>query len=175
MKNRTFIALAIAALLSITATAQNHGRHDGFKNHEGRPSHEEMAKARSLEIASKIGLDEPTTAKFSEFYLQFLKDTGKMMREMHKPCAGKTDKEIDREIRDNFALSRKMLDLREAYYEKFLTIMTPLQIQQMYRQEFEQGRRFGAGKPQHHGPQGYGPQGHGAQHHGPQDQQPQNR
>ncbi|MBQ0096972.1 MAG: hypothetical protein KBS53_04895 [Bacteroidales bacterium] len=165
MKNRTFITLALATLLSITATAQDHGRHDGFKNHEGRPSHEEMAKARSLEIASKIGLDEATAAKFSELYLQFLKDTGKMMREMHKPCTGKTDEEIDREIRDNFAFSRKMLDLREAYYEKFLKLLTPSQIQQMYRQEFEQGRRFGAGRPQHHGPQ----------HHGPQGQQPQNR
>lgn len=170
MKNRTFVTLALATLLSITATAQDHGRHDGFKNREGMPSHEEMAKARSLEIASKIGLDEATTAKFSEIYFQFLKDTGKMMREMHKPGSSKTDEEIDREIRDNFAFSRKMLDLREAYYEKFLTVMTPSQIQQMYRQEFEQGRRFGAGRPQHHGPQGHGPQ-----NHGPQGQRPQNR
>lgn len=152
MKNKTILALAAAALCSLFAQAQPHGGHHGPKPHEGMKSPAEMAKARTLEIASKIGLDEETTAKFSEIYLQFLKDTGEAMKEVRKPEDGKTDEEIDRNIRNNFAFSRKMLDIREQYYEKFLTIMTPAQIQQLYRLEFEQGHRFGAGRPHHPGP-----------------------
>lgn len=152
MKNKAIITLAAAAMCSLFAQAQPKGMHNGFKPHEGMKSPAEMAKARTLEMAEKIGLDEATTAKFSEIYLQFLKDTGEVMKEVRRPEEAKTDEEIDRNIRDNFTFSRKMLDIRERYYEKFLTIMTPSQIQQLYRQEFEQGHRFGAGRPAHPGP-----------------------
>lgn len=152
MKNKAILTLAAAALCSIYALAQPHGRHDGFHPHEGMKSPAEMAKAGALEMAAKIGLDEETTVKFTEIYLQFLKDTGEVMKEVRKPETGKTDEEIDRKIRNNFSFSRKMLDIRERYYEKYLTIMTPSQIQQLYRMEFEQGRRFGAGRPHHNGP-----------------------
>ena len=163
MKNRIIITLAVTALCSMPAAAQEH-----HGKAEKTVSHVEMAKARTLEIASKIGLDEATTAKFSEIYLQFLKETGEVMKDVKRPEPGNSDEEIDRNIRNNFAFSRKMLDLREKYYEKFLTIMTPTQIQNLYKQEFERGHRFGAGNPQHHVPQDGGPQHHGPRHYGPQ-------
>ena len=73
-----------------------------------------------------------------------------------------TDDEVDKMMRTRFAISRKMLDIREKYYNEFRKFMTPKQVQKIFdkgvenhgRFQKEMNRRAGMkhpeGMPKHH-------------------------
>ena len=73
-----------------------------------------------------------------------------------------TDAEVDKMMRERFAVSRKMLDVREKYYDEFRKFLTPKQVQkifdkgQMNRGKFhkEMNRRAGMKRPQGNPQQG---------------------
>lgn len=46
-----------------------------------------------------------------------------------------TDAEIEKQIKDQFAQSRKILDIREKYYNEFRKILSPKQIAKFIRQK----------------------------------------
>ena len=74
-----------------------------------------------------------------------------------------TDAEIEKQIKDQFAQSRKILDVREKYYNEFRKILSPKQIMKIYqteksnankfRKEFDKrkGQKHGQGKRPMHG------------------------
>ena len=71
-----------------------------------------------------------------------------------KTPAMPTDAEVDKMMRERFATSRKMLDIREKYYDEFRKFLAPKQVQkifdkgQMNRGKFnkEMNRRAGMKK-----------------------------
>ncbi len=75
-----------------------------------------------------------------------------------------TDAEIEKQIKDQFAQSRKILDVREKYYNEFRKILSPKQIMKIYQtekrvmrinseKEFDRrkGQKYGQGKRPMHG------------------------
>ena len=46
-----------------------------------------------------------------------------------------TDAEVEQQIKGRFAQSRKILDVREKYYDEFRKILSPKQIMKIYRTE----------------------------------------
>ena len=57
----------------------------------------------------------------------------KGMKPQPKPVL--TDAEVERQIKGRFAQSRKILDVREKYYDEFRKILSPKQIMKIYRTE----------------------------------------
>jgi hypothetical protein len=53
-----------------------------------------------------------------------------------------TDAEVEKMIKKRFAQSRKMLDIREKYYDKFRKFLSPKQIQKVYEMDMKDTRRF---------------------------------
>lgn len=53
-----------------------------------------------------------------------------------------TDAEVEADIKTRFAQSRKMLDIREKYYEEFRKFLSPKQVQKMYNLERRNGDKF---------------------------------
>ena len=53
-----------------------------------------------------------------------------------------TDAEIEKEIKDQFAQSRKILDVREKYYNEFRKILSPKQIMKIYQTEKRNANKF---------------------------------
>lgn len=53
-----------------------------------------------------------------------------------------TDQEIEQNILDSFSRSRRSIEIKETYYKKFRTILSPSQINQMYRVERMTRERF---------------------------------
>ena len=51
------------------------------------------------------------------------------------PRSTLTDAEVEQVIKARFAQSRKMLDIREKYYNEFRKFLSPKQIQKMYNME----------------------------------------
>ena len=53
-----------------------------------------------------------------------------------------TDAEVEQAIKARFAQSRKILDIREEYYNEFRKFLSPKQIQKMYNMEKHNGDKF---------------------------------
>ncbi len=53
-----------------------------------------------------------------------------------------SDEQIEKNILNRFAMSRAILDIREQYYPRFREVLTPRQIEQLYRLEQRQGERI---------------------------------
>ncbi len=61
-------------------------------------------------------------------------------KETPKPVM--TDAEIAKMLKDQFAQSRKMLDIREKYYNEFSKILSQKQIMKIYQQEKSNMNKF---------------------------------
>ena len=53
-----------------------------------------------------------------------------------------TDAEIEKNIKERFAHSRKLLDIREKYYGVYRGFLSPKQIQRVYELEKQVMKRF---------------------------------
>ena len=66
-----------------------------------------------------------------------------------------TDEQVDKMMRDRFKQSRKMLDIREKYYDEFRKFLSPKQVEKVYNQGMmnqgkfhkEMNRREGMRRP----------------------------
>lgn len=131
--------MIMAALMmlggSITVNAQN------MQNGKERKhlTEEQVIQLRTDKMVQTLMLDDATSAKFIPLYSQYLKEKmacrGMKSKHMGKDIDTKTDAEVDQMIQDNFAQSRKILDIREKYYAKFHKILTPKQIMKIYQVE----------------------------------------
>ena len=137
MKKYLFMIMAALMMLggSITVNAQN------MQNGKERKhlTEEQVIQLRTDKMVQTLMLDDATSAKFIPLYSQYLKEKmacrGMKSKHMDKDIDTKTDAEVDQMIQDNFAQSRKILDIREKYYAKFHKILTPKQIMKIYQVE----------------------------------------
>ena len=58
------------------------------------------------------------------------------------PRSTLTDAEVEQVIKARFAQSRKMLDIREKYYNEFRKILSPKQIAKIYQTEKSNANKF---------------------------------
>lgn len=149
MKTKFFLAALTALLLStqLTLTAQNHPNHS-------RPAKHNYRAMQCNQIIQALMLDDATAAKFKPVYEQYMADMratrgksaahkkevkapGEAAQPKAKPTPKPmpTDSEVEQAIKDRFAQSRKMLDVREKYYHEFRKILSPKQIMRIYQIE----------------------------------------
>ena len=148
-----FIYVMMAALLigSQTISAQNKDN----KDQKQRPTPEQMMQRQANQMVKTLMLDDATAAKFTpvyEGYLKALRECRMMNRhernrgnnaeakQTAKPVP--TDAEIEKQIKDQFAQSRKILDVREKYYNEFSKILSQKQIMKIYQQEKSNMNKF---------------------------------
>ena len=62
--------------------------------------------------------------------------------QINRPPNRPTDAEVEQAIKARFAQSRKILDVREKYYNEFRKFLSPKQIQKMYNMEKHNGDKF---------------------------------
>lgn len=130
MKKTIIIAALLLVSSAFAATAQTAS--SGAKS---KPSPEEMTEKMASIMAEKLLLSDETSAKFIPLYKEFNLAFFEVNKKYKKDHELKTDKEIDASIRADFSKSQEILDLRKAYYEKFLKVLSPRQIREMYRLE----------------------------------------
>ena len=171
MKTKYFWMLMVALFVGTQVmTAQNEqGKHHGKRTHK-RMTMEQMVDMQSNKIIGELGLDDKTAAKFKDVYAKYMKEMNDLRKEgMDFRMRGRmqkgdtlakmkiqmpTDDEVDKMMRERFATSRKMLDIREKYYDEFRKFLAPKQVQkifdkgQMNRGKFnkEMNRRAGMKK-----------------------------
>lgn len=112
---------------------------------------EQIRQHQSNQMVHVLMLDDATAAKFTPLYTQYLKDMmdcRKMKRNKGNEKGSKgqkqdlTDAEIEARIRNQFEVSKKMLDIRESYYDKFRKLLSPKQILKIYETERHNADKF---------------------------------
>ena len=145
MKTKYFFVLIAAFVMGTQVmNAQRHENGRKMNHKRGEISMEKVAEMQANKIIGELGLDDKTAAKFTDVYKKYMKEINDLRKEyMPKVKAGEvsmssmpTDAEVDKMMRDRFKQSRKMLDIREKYYDEFRKFLSPKQVQKIY----EQGR-----------------------------------
>ena len=153
-----YVVLAVLVMGSqMTLSAQEKDN----KEKKQRPTPEQMMQMQTNQMVKALMLDDATTAKFTpiyEKYLKELRDCRMMNREPRvkketaqgteaktakgTPRPVMTDAEIAKMLKGQFAQSRKMLDIREKYYNEFSKILSQKQIMKIYQQEKSNMNKF---------------------------------
>ena len=164
MKTKYFWMLLVACFVgaqSISAQSREPG-----KKPRKRMSIEKMNEMQANKIANNLGLDDKNTARFMEVYKKYTHELNELWRKNKpekpnvKPGEGEprpmpSDAEVDKMMRTRFAISRKMLDIREKYYDEFRKFLSPKQVEKVYNKGLmnqgkfhkEMNRRAGMKKP----------------------------
>ena len=153
-----FIYVILAVLLmgsQMTLSAQNTDN----KEKKQRPTQQQMMQMQVDQMVKTLMLDDATATKFTPVYEKYLKDLRECRMMNHKPRTEKaktqstdanakkerpsmTDDEIATMLRNQFTQSRKMLDVREKYYNEFSKILSQKQILKIYQQEKMNANKF---------------------------------
>ena len=153
-----FSYVILAALLmgsQMSLSAQNKDN----KERKQRPTPEQMTQMQTNQMIRTLMLDDATAAKFTPVYGEYLKELRECRMMNRKPRAEKpqgtevaakkegqkpamTDAEIATMLKNQFAQSRKTLDVREKYYNEFSKILSQKQIMKMYQQEKSNANKF---------------------------------
>lgn len=129
------IMLAVAMIVGCgTALAQNNSK-------KQRISREELADKQAHYIADQLALDNATTTKFVETYKQCQKEIW-ALGPRKRQATGGNDAETEQEIKERFAHSQKILDIRQTYYEKYSKFLTQRQIKRVYELERQMMKRL---------------------------------
>ncbi|HJD76822.1 MAG TPA: hypothetical protein K8W04_12315 [Bacteroides reticulotermitis] len=150
-----FMHFMMAALLlggSITLSAQN----TETQEKKQRPTPEQMTQMQTDRMVKALMLDDATAAKFTPVYGNYLKELRECRMMNRTPRAQKdaaqatkmapkpalTDAEIAKQIKDQFAQSRKLLDIREKYYTEFSKVLSQKQVTRIYQMEKSNANKF---------------------------------
>lgn len=154
MKTRKFLMVLVAIFMGsqVALFAQ--------EKKEARPERkqfnkEQMQEMQCNQIIKGLALDDATAAKFTPVYKQYMEEMratrimGSRRNPANRTAADKqtpksvpTDAEVEQAIKSRFAQSRKILDIREKYYNEFRKFLSPKQIQKMYNMEKHNGDKF---------------------------------
>jgi hypothetical protein len=115
-----------------------------------------ILEAKLREIRKALNLDQETMDRLRPIYASYEKDfSGINFRDLTGINQANTDslssEEAERLILAQITYTRKIVDLREKYYTRFKTVLTPQQIIKLYQTEtairrkvmMELRRRFG--------------------------------
>ena len=152
MKTKYFWMLIVACMMGTQVMNAQADKPKGKREHK-RPTMEQISEMQSQRIVDELGLDDKTAARFSEVYKKYMKEMDDLRKQYMpaKPDFKKgeppmpkslTDAEVDKMMRDRFAQARKMLDVREKYYDEFRKFLSPKQVQKVYNQGMDNKERF---------------------------------
>ena len=165
MKTKYFFVLFVACFMGTQVMSAQHHENDKRQPRK-RMTIERMTDMQANKIIVELGLDDKTAAKFKDVYKKYMKEMDDLRKEIMpkrlevKSEEGKTfqiptDEQVDKMMRYRFKQSRKMLDIREKYYDEFRKFLSPKQVEMVYNQGMmnqgkfhkEMNRRAGMKKP----------------------------
>ena len=130
--------IIIMALCTTAVQAQNNGG-----SSRQRMTREQLAEAQAKHISHELSLDDATSKKFIETYLDYQKEVWALgPRLKRSQQANQTDAEAEQAIKQRMERSQKILDLREKYYKRYSQFLTQTQIERAYELEREAMQRL---------------------------------
>ena len=106
---------------------------------------EQLSQQVATRMAQRLELDADKTTKFVPIYVDYRKELKQVWEKYAKPFPPKgkpaakpqrpSDKELEQMTANRFARSRATIDVEEAYYKRFLTVLTQQQYEKMQQLE----------------------------------------
>lgn len=100
-----------------------------------RLTREQLAEVQAKHIAETLALDDATSQRFMETYRRFQQEIWALGPRPKRARQSMTDKETEEALKERFAYSQKILDLRQKYYAIYSEFLTQKQIQRVYELE----------------------------------------
>lgn len=152
MKTKYFWMLVVAFVMGTQVMNAQANKPKEKKEHK-RPTMEQISEMQSRRIVDELGLDDKTAAKFTDVYKKYMKEMNDLrLKNMPKKSDMKkdepnkpksfTDAEVDKMMRNRFTQARKMLDIREKYYNEFRKFLSAKQVQKVFDKGMDNHGRF---------------------------------
>ncbi len=152
MKTKYFWMLVVAFVMGTQVMNAQANKPKEKKEHK-RPTMEQISEMQSRRIVDELGLDDKTAAKFTDVYKKYMKEMNDLrLKNMPKKSDMKkdepnkpksfTDAEVDKMMRNRFTQARKMLDIREKYYDEFRKFLSAKQVQKVFDKGMDNNGRF---------------------------------
>lgn len=126
---RTLLIAIVMIASCVTAFAQQ-------PNRQQRVSREQLAEIEAKHIAQELAFSEAITEKFVATYCNYKKDIWALgPRQRHSRQGGASEQENEERIKQRFAISEKILNIRQKYYKEYSKFLTQAQIEKVYEQE----------------------------------------
>lgn len=100
-----------------------------------RLTREQLAQAQARSISRSLGLDKATSTRFIDTYCQAQREIWALGPRPKRGRRGTINEETEQDIKQRFAHSQKILDIREKYYYVYSEFLTQQQIQRVYELE----------------------------------------
>jgi hypothetical protein len=132
--------LYILLMFSLNVLAQK--EEGGRKILEEPGIQEILLKASLYEMINSLELNKADADRFSGLYSEYFYEMRKAEKKMPRAQGKLTNEEAEQIIRDEFDQAKRLISVREIYYEKFKKILSQVQILQMYEIERNISRKI---------------------------------
>ena len=138
MKNIIKLLLLVVTFtaFSFTTMAQND------QANKQRLTREQLAEVQAKHIAKDLAFDEVTSKRFIKTYTQYQQEVWALGPRMKPQRGQQSNEQTEQILKDRFAHSQKILDLRKKYYGIYSEFLTQAQIERVYQLERQMMRRM---------------------------------
>lgn len=128
--------LVVAVVMAVSSTVAFAQQQSG----EQRMSRERLAEVEARNIARQLAFNEDVTARFVATYCECQKEVW-ALGPRKAARKGASENANEERIKQRFAMSEKLLGIRQKYYKKYSKFLTQAQIERVYELERQMMRR----------------------------------
>lgn len=133
---KTLLITIMMVASYVTAFAQQ-------PNRQQRVSREQLAEIEAKHIAQELAFSDAVTEKFVATYCNYKKEIWALgPRQRPTRQGGASEQENEERIKQRFAMSEKILNIRQKYYKEYSKFLTQAQIEKVYEQERNIMKRY---------------------------------
>ena len=126
---RTLLIVIMMVASNVVAIAQQ-------PNRQQQVSREQLAEIEAKHIAHELAFSDAVSGKFVATYCNYKKDIWALGPRLRPNCrGGASEKDNEERIKQRFARSEKILNIRQKYYKEYSKFLTQTQIEKVYEQE----------------------------------------
>lgn len=126
------IAIMMIASCATVFAQEKPSRHPDRKQ---RISREQLAETQAKHIAGELAFSDAVTERFVKAYCDCQKEIWALGPRLRSNKQGMSEQENEERIKQRFAISEKILDIRKKYYKEYSKFLTQTQIEKVYVQE----------------------------------------
>lgn len=126
---RTLLIVIMMVASNVVAIAQQ-------PNRQQQVSREQLAEIEAKHIAHELAFSDAVSGKFVATYCNYKKDIWALGPRLRPNCrGGASEQDNEERIKQRFARSEKILNIRQKYYKEYSKFLTQTQIEKVYEQE----------------------------------------
>ncbi len=134
---KSIVRFFIVAIVTVTSCATAFAQQGSQQrpNRQQRISREQLAEVEAKHIAQELAFSDAVTKKFVATYCDYQKEIWALGPRQRPNKQDSSEQEKEERIKQRFAMSEKILNIRQRYYKEYSKFLTQAQIEKVYEQE----------------------------------------